>query len=61
MINKSDLAPLVHADLEVMREDASRARGDRPFTFLSLVDDPLAQPVSTWLEDQLVATGAVPS
>ena len=58
VINKSDLAPLVGADLSVMREDTVKARGDRPFTFLSLVDDPLAQPVTAWLESQLAAAGA---
>jgi urease accessory protein len=53
VINKTDLAPLVNADLEVMRRDSVTARGDRPFIFLSLAIDPLAQPVSVWLEGQL--------
>lgn len=56
VINKTDLAALVHADLEVMRSDTLRARDDRPFCFLSLVDDPMAAPVSTWLEGQLAPT-----
>lgn len=33
VINKTDLAPLVGADLEVMRRDATRMRGDGPFVF----------------------------
>jgi urease accessory protein len=53
VINKTDLAPLVHADLDVMRRDAAKARCDRPFTFLSLARDPLATPVSAWLEGLL--------
>jgi urease accessory protein len=53
VINKTDLAPLVHADLDVMARDASKARCDRPFTFLSLARDPLATPVSAWLEGLL--------
>jgi len=33
VINKVDLAPYVRADLDVMRRDAARFRGDRPFVF----------------------------
>jgi len=33
IINKSDLAPHVGADLEVMRRDAALMRGKRPFLF----------------------------
>lgn len=36
VINKSDLAPYVNVDLEVMRADAARMRGDRPFGFTDL-------------------------
>jgi urease accessory protein len=53
VINKTDLAPFVHADLGTMRQDTLVARGDRPFTFLSLAGDPLARPVASWVEDQL--------
>ena len=33
VINKTDLAPYVHADLEVMRRDSQAMRGDKPFIF----------------------------
>jgi urease accessory protein len=33
VINKTDLAPLVGADLEVMRRDSLKMRGDGPFLF----------------------------
>jgi urease accessory protein len=36
VINKTDLAPLVGASLEVMERDATRMRGDRPFVFTNL-------------------------
>jgi urease accessory protein len=36
VINKTDLAPHVGADIEVMRRDASAQRGERPFTFANL-------------------------
>lgn len=36
IINKTDLAPLVGASLEVMDVDAKRMRGERPFVFSNL-------------------------
>ena len=33
VINKTDLAPYVHADLEVMRRDSERMRSGKPFIF----------------------------
>jgi len=36
VINKVDLAPMVGANLEVMRNDARRMRGDRPCVFTNL-------------------------
>ena len=36
VINKIDLAPMVGANLEVMRNDACRMRGGRPFVFTNL-------------------------
>jgi urease accessory protein len=36
VINKIDLAPLVGADLDVMRSDTLRMRGERPFVFTNL-------------------------
>jgi urease accessory protein len=53
VVNKTDLAPLVGADLASMRTDTASARPGRPFVFMSLVEDPLAQPVADWLEAKL--------
>ncbi len=36
IINKTDLAPHVGANLEVMARDAKKMRGDRPFVFTNL-------------------------
>jgi urease accessory protein len=36
IINKTDLAPHVGADLAIMRQDAGRQRGARPFVFTDL-------------------------
>lgn len=38
IINKTDLAPLVGADLVVMDRDAKKMRGDKPFIFSNLKD-----------------------
>ncbi|MGV0793729.1 urease accessory protein UreG [Mycolicibacterium sp. XJ1819] len=53
VINKIDLAPLVGADLEVMRRDAAGVRGGRPTTLISLTQDPTAAPVLAWVREQL--------
>jgi urease accessory protein len=55
VVNKTDLAPMVGADLEAMRRDTLAARGSRPFVFLSLAEDRFASPVVAWLEPQLPA------
>ncbi|MEZ5934025.1 MAG: urease accessory protein UreG [Alphaproteobacteria bacterium] len=36
VINKTDLAPLVGADLGVMERDAKKMRGERPFVFTNI-------------------------
>lgn len=39
VINKTDLAPLVGADLDVMARDSRRMRGDGPFLFAQVTND----------------------
>ena len=53
VINKTDLAALVGADLEVMARDAGAVRNGRPTVLLSLADDPAAAPVASWVREQL--------
>jgi urease accessory protein len=50
VINKTDLAPLVGADLAVMEADAARMRGPRPTVFLSIVEDPSATAVAGFVK-----------
>jgi urease accessory protein len=38
VINKTDLAPLVGADLDVMSRDSHRMRGDGPFVFAQVIN-----------------------
>jgi urease accessory protein len=70
VINKTDLAELVHSDLDVMRRDAERQRTDthgtrRPTVFMSLTVDPLASDVAAWIRELITqrraAAHAVPS
>ncbi|SHJ91459.1 urease accessory protein [Pseudonocardia thermophila] len=55
VVNKIDLAPLVGADLEVMRRDADAVREGRPTVFLSLREQPDAGPVAQWVATQVAA------
>jgi len=53
VINKTDLAPLVGADLSVMARDAAVMRGDLPTVFTSLRHDPEAPQVVEFLRSRL--------
>jgi urease accessory protein len=58
VINKTDLAPLVGADLAVMARDAAARRGAAATVFCSLVEDPAATAVADWVRALLVASRA---
>ena len=53
VINKTDLAPLVGADLDVMARDSAAQRGDLPVRFISLVEPSGAEPVAAWILHEL--------
>ncbi|MFI7613958.1 urease accessory protein UreG [Nonomuraea terrae] len=55
VVNKTDLAPLVGADLDVMARDARTVRGERPVLFTSIRQEPTAAAVATWVSDQVHA------
>ena len=50
IVNKTDLAPLVGADLSVMEADTRRMRGTRPYVFASLRDGVGADAVARFIE-----------
>lgn len=53
VINKTDLAPLVGADLDVMAKDAQKMRNTRPFVFTNLKTGAGLAEVIAFLESQL--------
>ncbi|TDC89934.1 urease accessory protein UreG [Actinomadura sp. 7K507] len=61
VVNKTDLAPLVGADLGVMDRDAARVRGGKPVIFSSLRERPGAPEVAGWVRSILAETRAVTS
>jgi len=52
VINKTDLAPHVGADLGVMESDARRMRGDRPFVMTSIRDNSGVSDIAAFIERQ---------
>ena len=54
VINKTDLAPYVGADLEVMREDSRVFRGDKPFIFTNLKTNEGLDEVLQWLRHDVL-------
>jgi urease accessory protein len=60
VINKTDLAPHVGADLGVMHRDSTRMRGERPFEMISIRQREGVDRVVSWVREQLAAS-SVPS
>ncbi|MEI4272909.1 urease accessory protein UreG [Klenkia sp. LSe6-5] len=58
VVNKTDLAPLVGADLDVMRRDSAAVRADKPTLLISLREDPAATEVAAWVRQQLRSRAA---
>ncbi|RDU74452.1 urease accessory protein UreG [Helicobacter anseris] len=50
IINKIDLAPYVGADLEVMRRDSLKMRGDKPFIFTNIRAKEGVEAVIDWIK-----------
>ena len=55
VINKTDLAPHVGADLGVMRRDSLKMRGERPFLLLSLRTGEGVAEMLQWVSGQLAS------
>ncbi|MCX4681169.1 urease accessory protein UreG [Streptomyces sp. NBC_01433] len=53
VVNKTDLAPYVGADLAAMAADAKRQRGDLPVIFTSLTSDNGIREIADWVTGHL--------
>ena len=54
VINKTDLAPMVGASLEVMARDSKRMRGERPFLFTNLMSLDGVDQVVEWIRKNVL-------
>jgi len=54
LINKTDLAPLVGADLGVMDRDARAMRGGLPFLFADLKSEKGKEALLSWIQHELL-------
>jgi urease accessory protein len=54
VINKTDLAPYVGADLRVMERDSRIMRGEKPFIFTNLKSREGVENVVTWIRRELL-------
>ena len=52
VINKTDLAPLVGASLEVMDSDTRRMRGDRPYVFSNMLKGEGLETIAGFIVEQ---------
>ncbi|WP_313813459.1 urease accessory protein UreG [Glutamicibacter sp.] len=56
IINKTDLAPYVGANLSIMESDSKEFRGDKPFCFTNLKTDEGLEKVIDWLKHDVLMT-----
>ncbi|MDN8627276.1 urease accessory protein [Corynebacterium mucifaciens] len=54
VINKTDLAPHVGADLQVMADDSKQFRGDKPFVLTNLKTDEGLDEVLDWIRHDVL-------
>ncbi|CAN5600123.1 urease accessory protein UreG [soil metagenome] len=61
VINKTDLAPLVGADLSVMEHDATELRGEAPTLFASVLHGDGMEEIVVWVEEAVGRREWVPA
>ncbi len=57
IINKTDLAPYVDANLDIMAADTKIFRGDKPFYFTNLKTNEGLDDVINWIDQHVLLTG----
>jgi urease accessory protein len=58
VINKTDLAPMVGASLEVMERDARQLRSEAPIVFSNLRDEEGVAAIVAWVREQVTSRDA---
>lgn len=61
VINKTDLAPYVGADLAIMDRDAKKMRGPKPFVFTNLKNLEGLETVIDFIQEQANLSSGIPS
>lgn len=54
VINKIDLAPMVGADLNVMKRDSEKMREKRPFVFTNIRNDEGTEEIIKWIKENIL-------
>ena len=54
VINKIDIAPYVHSDLNIMEEDTKRMRGEKPYVFTDLFDEIGLDEIIAWIKRDML-------
>lgn len=54
VINKIDIAPYVHSDLNVMDRDTKAQRGEKPYVFTNLFDGTGLDEVIAWVKQDML-------
>lgn len=59
VVNKTDLAPYVDVDLDKMKSDTQRVRGDKPFVFADVKTQKGLDEIIAWIKSDLLLEGVL--
>ena len=57
VINKIDIAPYVHCNLDVMDRDTKMQRGEKPYVFTNMDDGTGLQEIIKWIKEDILFEG----
>lgn len=61
LINKTDLAPHVGVDLEIMESDTKKMRGGRPYIFADVRTQKNVDKIVSWIQHNMLLEGVKPA